>query len=262
MSGVLITIIVIALVLLMLVYSSVRVVQEYERGVIFRLGRLVGPRGPGLFFMIPFVDQMQKMDLRVVTLDVPTQEVITRDNVTVKVNAVVFFRVFDPSMAVTKVSDFIRATSQISQTTLRSVLGQSELDDLLANREQVNQRLQKIIDEATEPWGVKVSTVEVKDVELPQAMQRAMGAQAEAERERRAKIVHAEGEAQAAERLAQAAKIISAEPGALQLRYMQTLTQISTERTNTIVFPMPIDMLTAFLGNRLSGASGGDDSKQ
>ncbi|MBI3952970.1 MAG: slipin family protein [Chloroflexi bacterium] len=256
MQAVVILVLVIAAIVFMLAAASVRVVQEYERGVIFRLGRLVGPRGPGLFFMIPFVDRMQKMDLRVVTLDVPAQEVITRDNVTVKVNAVVFFRVFDPSMAVTKVADFIRATSQISQTTLRSVLGQSELDDLLANREQVNQRLQKIIDEATEPWGVKVSTVEVKDVELPQAMQRAMGAQAEAERERRAKIVHADGEAQAAERLAQAAQIIGTQPAALQLRYLQTLTQISTERTNTIVFPMPIDMLTAFLGSRPGGSGG------
>ena len=262
MSGTLIGIIAVALAVLLLTYSSIRIVQEYERGVIFRLGRLVGAKGPGLFFMIPFVDQMQKMDLRVVTLDVPAQEVITRDNVTVKVTAVVFFRVFDPSMAVTKVMDFVRATSQISQTTLRSVLGQSELDELLANREQLNQRLQQIIDEATEPWGVKVSTVEAKDVELPQAMQRAMGAQAEAERERRAKIVHAEGEAQAAERLAQAAQILGTQPAALQLRYLQTLTQISTERTNTIVFPMPMDLLSAFLGNRLPAAGGGGEPKQ
>jgi regulator of protease activity HflC (stomatin/prohibitin superfamily) len=225
MQAAIIVVVVIAAMIFIVAMASIRVVQEYERGVIFRLGRLVGPRGPGLFFMIPFIDRMQKMDLRVVTLDVPAQEVITRDNVTVKVNAVVYFRVFDPAMAVTKVLDFIRATSQISQTTLRSVLGQSELDELLANREQVNQRLQHIIDEGTEPWGVKVSTVEVKDVELPQTMQRAMAAQAEAERERRAKIVHAEGEAQAAERLAQAAQVIGSQPAALQLRYLQTLTQ-------------------------------------
>ena len=250
-------------VVVLLAAASIKIVQEYERGVIFRLGRLIGAKGPGLFFIIPFIDRMQKMDLRVVTLDVPAQEVITKDNVTVKVNAVVFFRVFDPSMAVTKVFDYIRATSQFSQTTLRSVLGQSALDDLLANREQVNQRLQQIIDEATEPWGVKVSTVEVKDVELPQTMQRAMAAQAEAERERRAKIVHAEGEAQAAERLAQAAQIIGTQPAALQLRYLQTLTQIATERTNTIIFPLPIDLLTAFLGPRLPAAAGGsDDNKQ
>src|SRR4030042_3969138 len=203
---------IISLVVLIFILMAVKVVTEHERGVIFRLGRLVGARGPGLFFIIPFVDRMVKVDLRVITMDVPPQEVITKDNVTVKVNAVVFFRVVDPEASVVKVLDFVRATSQISQTTLRNVLGQSELDELLASREKLNQTLQKIIDEHTDPWGVKVSTVEIKDVELPEGMRRSMGAQAEAERERRAKIIHADGEAQEAERLAAAGKIIGREP--------------------------------------------------
>jgi regulator of protease activity HflC (stomatin/prohibitin superfamily) len=228
--------------------SAVRIVQEYERGVIFRLGRLIGAKGPGLFLIIPIIDRMLKVDLRVVTLDVPSQEVITKDNVTVKVNAVVFFRVVDPSAAIVQVEDFRRATWNISQTTLRNVVGQSELDDLLANREEINHKLQQIIDETTEPWGVKVTIVEVKDVELPQSMQRAMAKQAEAEREKRAKIVHAEGEANAAKTLAEAAEVMSANPVSVQLRYLQTLTEISVEKNSTIIFPVPVDLLEGFLG--------------
>ncbi len=223
--------------------SAIKIVQEYERGVIFRLGRLVGSKGPGLFFIIPIIDRMVKVDLRVVTLDVPSQEVITKDNVTVKVNAVVFFRVVDPSEAIVQVEDFRRATWNISQTTLRNVVGQSELDDLLANREEINSKLQQIIDEATEPWGVKVSIVEVKDVELPQAMQRAMAKQAEAEREKRAKIVHAEGEHNAAEKLVRAAELMTEHPVSIQLRYLQTLTEISVEKNSTIIFPVPMDIM-------------------
>ena len=230
------------LVLISIIPAAVKIVQEYERGVIFRLGRLVGARGPGLFFIIPIIDRMIKVDLRVVTLDVPSQEVITRDNVTVKVNAVVFFRVVDPSDAIVQVEDFQRATWNMSQTTLRNVVGQSELDDLLANREEINQKLQQIIDEATEPWGVKVSIVEVKDVELPQPMQRAMAKQAEAEREKRAKIVHAEGEYSAAQNLAKAAELMSNQPVSIQLRYLQTLTEISVEKNSTIIFPVPLDI--------------------
>jgi regulator of protease activity HflC (stomatin/prohibitin superfamily) len=222
---------------------AVRIVQEYERGVIFRLGRLVGARGPGLFFIIPVVERMVKVDLRTVTMDVPTQEAITRDNVTVKVNAVIYFQVLDPEAAVVKVLDHFRATSQIAQTTLRSVLGQSDLDELLSKREEINQRLQKIIDEQTEPWGVKVTVVEVKDVELPQGMQRAMARQAEAERERRAKIINAEGEFQAAERLAQAGRIMAATPTTIQLRFLQTLVEVASERNSTIILPVPVDLL-------------------
>ncbi len=232
---------------ILIISSAVRIVQEYERGVIFRLGRLVGAKGPGLFFIIPLIDRMLKVDLRVVTLDVPSQEVITKDNVTVKVNAVVFFRVVDPSAAIVQVEDFKRATWNISQTTLRNVVGQSELDDLLANREEINNKLQQIIDETTEPWGVKVTIVEVKDVELPQSMQRAMAKQAEAEREKRAKIVHAEGEAVAAERLADAANIMAANPVSVQLRYLQTLTEISVEKNSTIIFPVPVDLLEGIM---------------
>jgi regulator of protease activity HflC (stomatin/prohibitin superfamily) len=226
---------------------SIKVVAEYERGVIFRLGRLVGAKGPGLFFIIPFFDRMVKVDLRVVTMDVPAQEIITHDNVTVRVNAVVYFRVTDPEAAVTKILDHIRATSLISQTTLRNVIGQSELDEVLAEREKLNQKLQTIIDEATEPWGVKVSIVEIKDVELAESMRRSMAAQAEAERERRAKIIHAEGEYQASERLAEAARVLSAEPTALQLRYLQTLTEIASEKNSTVIFPVPIDLIAPFL---------------
>ncbi|HLC03990.1 MAG TPA: slipin family protein [Anaerolineales bacterium] len=223
--------------------SAVKIVQEYERGVIFRLGRLVGPRGPGLFLILPVIDRMVKVDLRVITLDVPSQEAITRDNVTVKVNAVVFFRVIDPSASVVQVEDFRRATWNIAQTTLRNVLGQFELDDLLSNREKINTRLQQIIDETTEPWGVKVGIVEVKDVELPQTMQRAMAKQAEAEREKRAKIVHAEGELDAAVKLTEAADLMSKHPVSVQLRYLQTLNEISVEKNSTIIFPVPVDIL-------------------
>ena len=230
----------------MILMMAIKIVTEYERGVIFRLGRLVGAKGPGLFLIIPFVDRMVKVDLRVITMDVPSQEVITKDNVTVRVNAVVYFRVVDPESSVVKVLDHIRATSQISQTTLRNVLGQSELDELLAQREKLNQMLQKIIDEHTDPWGVKVSTVEIKEVELAVEMKRSMAAQAEAERERRAKIIHAEGELQASEKLAQAAHILGKEPTAIQLRFLSTITEIATEKTNTIVFPLPMEFLKAF----------------
>jgi regulator of protease activity HflC (stomatin/prohibitin superfamily) len=247
---------VVLFVVLPLVGSSVRVVQEYERGVVFRLGRLVGPRGPGLFFILPFVDRMVKIDLRVVTMEVPPQEVITRDNVTMRVSAVLYFRVVDPGRAVTAVADYVRASFQIAQTTLRSVLGESELDELLANREQINDRLQRIIDTQTEPWGVKVSTVEVKDVELPESMQRAMARQAEAEREKRAKIIHAGGELEAAQTLADAARVIGSQPQTLQLRYLQTLTEISAERNSTIIFPVPIDLLAPFFGQSAASQDG------
>jgi regulator of protease activity HflC (stomatin/prohibitin superfamily) len=239
----LIVLAVVAVFIMIVLASAIKVVKEYERGVVFRLGRLVGPRGPGLILLIPFIERMVKVDLRTVTMDVPSQEVITRDNVTVRVNAVSYFRVMDPSAAVNNVTDYVRATSQIAQTTLRSVLGQSALDELLSEREQINLELQKIIDEQTEPWGVKVSIVEVKDVELPQSMQRAMARQAEAEREKRAKIIHAEGEFQASKQLAGAAAVIAAEPVALQLRYLQTLTEIGAEKNTTVVFPLPIELL-------------------
>ncbi len=238
--------IIIAAIVLVLAGSAIKVVTEYERGVIFRLGRLVGAKGPGLFLIVPFIDRMVKVDLRVVTMDVPSQEVITKDNVTVRVNAVVFFRVVDPESSVVKVLDHIRATSQISQTTLRNVLGQSELDELLAQREKLNQMLQKIIDEHTDPWGVKVSAVEIKDVELAEEMKRSMAAQAEAERLRRAKIINAEGELQASEKLTQAAHVIGTEPTAIQLRYLSTLADIASEKNSTILFPLPIEILKAF----------------
>ncbi len=243
-------VLIVALVIfaIIILAAAIRIVNEYERGVVFRLGRYVGVRGPGLIFLIPFIERMVKVDLRVVTMDVPRQECITLDTVTVKVDAVVYFRVVRPEDAVLNVEQYIRATSLLSQTTLRNVVGQSELEDLLAHRDKINERLQALIDEGTEPWGIKVSMVEVRDVELPESMQRAMAAQAEAERERRAKIVHADGEFQAAEKLAQAARVIASEPAALQLRYMQTLTTISTERTNTVVFPLPIDLLKPWLG--------------
>jgi len=240
-------IVIIVVVILFILSLAVKIVAEYERGVIFRLGRLIGAKGPGLFFIIPFVDRMVKVDLRVVTMDVPSQEVITKDNVTVRVNAVVYFRVVDPEASVVKVLDHIRATSQISQTTLRNVLGQSELDELLSKREKLNQTLQAIIDEHTDPWGIKVSVVEIKEVELPETMRRSMAAQAEAERERRAKIIHAEGEYQASEKLAQAATIIAKEPVTLQLRYLQTLTEIASEKNSTIIFPIPIDLISMFM---------------
>ena len=243
----------VAVFLVIVFFSAVKVVQEYERGVVFRLGRLVGPRGPGLILLIPFVERMQKVDLRTVTMEIPAQEVITRDNVTVKVNAVSYFRVLDPNAATVNVADYIRATSQIAQTTLRSVLGQSSLDDLLSEREKINLELQQIIDQQTEPWGVKVSIVEVKDVELPQSMQRAMARQAEAEREKRAKIIHAEGEFQASQQLAQAAEVINQNPVTIQLRYLQTLTEIGVEKNTTIIFPLPIELIGAVLG---AGANG------
>lgn len=238
---------IIVVVLLILIPMAIKIVQEYERGVIFRLGRLIGAKGPGFFLIIPFFDRMVKVDLRVVTMDVPPQDVITKDNVTVKVNAVVYFRVVDPEASVVKVLDHIRATSLISQTTLRNVLGQSELDELLAQREMLNQKLQQIIDEQTDPWGVKVSIVEIKDVELPETMRRSMAAQAEAERERRAKIIHADGEFQASQRLSEAGAIIAKEPTTLQLRYLQTLTEIASEKSSTIIFPLPMDILAAFM---------------
>jgi len=238
------------ILLIPLLPFSVRIVSEYERGVIFRLGRLIGAKGPGLFILIPIVDRMQKVDLRTVTLDVPSQEAITRDNVTVKVNAVIYFRVVEPTLAVVRILDYVRATSQISQTTLRSVLGQSDLDELLGQREQINQRLQHIIDEQTEPWGVKVTAVEVKDVELPSTMQRAMARQAEAERERRAKIISADGEYQASERLREAAEVMAAEPITVQLRFLQTLTEVAAENNSTIVFPVPVDLIEMFMRDR------------
>jgi regulator of protease activity HflC (stomatin/prohibitin superfamily) len=234
--------------LIVIASAAIKIVQEYERGVIFRLGRLIGAKGPGLFFIIPFIDRMVKVDLRVVTLDVPAQECITRDNVTVKVNAVAYFRVVEPTSAIVQVEDYKRATWQIAQTTLRNVIGQSELDELLAHRERINTKLQQIIDEQTEPWGIKVSIVEIKDVELPATMQRAMARQAEAEREKRAKIIHAEGEYQAAQTLAQAAETIGRVPAAIQLRYLQTLTEIATEKNSTIIFPVPVEFLRGLAG--------------
>ncbi len=228
---------------LMVLLASIKIVPEYERGVIFRLGRLMGARGPGLFLVVPVYERMVRVDTRVITMDVPAQEVITLDNVTIKVNAVLYFQVVNPNWAVTKVMDYIRATMQIAQTTLRSVVGQGELDELLAKRDLINQKLQKIIDEQTEPWGIKVTIVEVKDVELPQNMQRAMAKQAEAEREKRAKLIHAEGELQASRALAQAAEIMAKEPVTLQLRYLQTLTEIAVEKNSTIIFPLPIEII-------------------
>ena len=238
---------IIAVVVIILLSAAIKIVQEYERGGVFRLGRFVGLRGPGLVFLIPFIERMRKMDLRVVTMDIPSQECITVDNVTVKVDAVVYFRVVDAANAILKVYDYAKATYLLAQTTLRNVVGQSALDELLAQRDRLNAKIQVSVDEGTDPWGIKVSMVEVKNVELPETMQRAMAAQAEAERDRRAKVVHAEGEYQAAQRLADAAQIIGTQPTALQLRYLQTLGAIATERTNTILFPLPIDMVTPFL---------------
>ncbi len=223
--------------------SAIRIVREYERGVIFRLGRLIGAKGPGLFFIIPLVDSMVRVDLRTITLDVPPQEVITRDNVPANVNAVVYFRVMDAQASVVEVLDFIEATRQISMTTLRSVLGRAELDEILGEREKLNRQLQEIIDEHTDPWGIKVITVEIKDVKIPADMQRAIAAQAEAERDRRSKIIHAQAELQAAEKLGQAADIMNRSPGALQLRYLETLSDIASENSSTVVFPVPIDLL-------------------
>lgn len=235
------TLVVFIVVVVFIGSSVVKIAKEWERGVVLRLGRFSGIKGPGLFFLIPFIDRPIFVDLRVVTMDVPSQEAITKDNVTVKVNAILYFRVIDPAKAIVSVEDFRRATWNIAQTTLRNVIGQSELDELLARRERVNERLQEMIDEQTEPWGVKVSIVEVKDVELPQTMQRAMAKQAEAEREKRAKLIHAEGEYNAAQQLTAAAATMAQEPAALQLRYLQTLTEIAVEKNSTIIFPVPID---------------------
>ncbi|MBR9975933.1 MAG: slipin family protein [Bacteroidetes bacterium] len=242
--------IVIIVFILMLLASSIRILREYERGVIFRLGRLIDAKGPGLILLIPLVDRMVKVSLRTIVLDVPPQDVITRDNVSVKVSAVVYFRVLDASKAIVEVENFLFATSQLSQTTLRSILGQSELDELLAEREKINKWLQEIIDMQTEPWGIKVSLVEVKHIDLPQEMQRAMAKQAEAERERRAKVIAAEGEFQASTKLAEAAKILSTDPAALQLRYLQTLTIVAAENNSTTLFPIPIDLFKPFLDPR------------
>jgi regulator of protease activity HflC (stomatin/prohibitin superfamily) len=233
---------------LIAVGASVRILREYERGVVFRLGRLIAQKGPGLILLIPLVDRMVKIDLRTVTLNIPPQEVITRDNVPCRVNAVAYFRVVDSNRAVVDVENYLIATSQISQTALRSVLGKAELDQLLADRERLNEELQKIIDESTEPWGVKVTAVEIKDVEIPEQMQRAMARQAEAERERRAKIINSEGEFQAAQKLTDAADIISTNPASLQLRYLQTLLEIGTNQNTTVVFPLPMDVLEPFIG--------------
>jgi regulator of protease activity HflC (stomatin/prohibitin superfamily) len=246
--GILTVLVVIVVLALIVAISAIRIINQYERGVVFRLGRLIALRQPGLNFIIPFgIDRLVKMDMRVITLEVPPQEIITNDNVTAKVNAVIYFQVIDAQRAVTEVLNYINATSQIAQTTLRAALGQATLDELLANRDKINQNLQKIIDEQTEPWGIKVAVVEIKDVELPSTMQRAMAKQAEAEREKRAKIINAEGEFQASQTLANAAQIISSQQGALQLRFLQTLVEIGYEKNTTIVFPIPIDLLRPIL---------------
>ncbi|MGN6258545.1 MAG: slipin family protein [Solirubrobacterales bacterium] len=247
--------IVLAFFALIALGTSVRVLREYERGVIFRLGRLIAQKGPGLILLIPLVDRMVKVDLRTVTLNIPPQEVITRDNVPAGVNAVAYFRVVDPNKAVVEVENYLLATSQISQTALRSVLGKAEFDQLLSDRERLNEELQKIIDESTEPWGIKVTAVEIKDVEIPEQMQRAIARQAEAERERRAKIINSEGEWQAAQKLTDAADIISTNPASLQLRYLQTLLEIGSNQNTTVVFPLPMDVFEPFLGAVKDGAS-------
>ncbi|MFP4481603.1 MAG: slipin family protein [Thermovirgaceae bacterium] len=234
------------LILVVILAAALRIVPEYQRGVVFRLGRFVGVKGPGLVIIVPFVDKLYRVDLRVVTLDVPYQEVITRDNVPVKVNAVVYFRVLDPAKSIIEVENYIMATSQLSQTTLRSVVGRADLDDVLSARDKINMELQQIIDERTDPWGIKVSAVEVKELELPETMKRAMARQAEAERDRRAKIIAAEGELQAAEKLTEAAKMMEASPVTIQLRYLQTLNEVAAENNSTTLFPIPIDMLKAF----------------
>jgi regulator of protease activity HflC (stomatin/prohibitin superfamily) len=246
MAGTFIAIGIVVLFLIIILPATIRIVWQYEAGVVFRLGRLVGTRQPGIRVIFPFVDTMRKIDTRVVVINVPAQEVITKDNVTLKVDAIIFFRVIHPEASIIQVADFRAATFQIAQTTLRSVLGKSDLDELLAHRENINLAIREIIDEHTAPWGMKVTAVEVKDVELPVTMQRAMAAQAEAERERRGKVIHADGEFQAAQKLADAAKIIASEPAALQLRYLQTLVTIATEKTNTIVFPLPMEIMSAF----------------
>lgn len=243
------------IIIILILASMIKVIREYERAVIFRLGRIIGAKGPGLIILIPVIDKMVKVDLRTVAMDVPPQEIITRDNVPIKVDAVVYFRAFDPVKVVNEVRDYVYATSQISQTTLRSILGQVELDEVLAKRDEINHRLQSIIDRETDPWGVKVSLVEIKAVELPEGMKRAMAKQAEAERERRAKIINAEGEYQAAEKLVDAAKMISKQPIALQLRYLQTLVEVSAEKNSTTLFPIPIDLFKPFIENIAKSSS-------
>jgi regulator of protease activity HflC (stomatin/prohibitin superfamily) len=258
-TGTLIVLGVIVLLALIVAFSSLRIANEYERGVVFRLGRLIALKGPGLFFIIPFgVDRLVKIDLRVITLEVPPQEIITSDNVTAKVNAVIYFQVIDAQRAVVQVLNYINATSQISQTTLRAVLGQSTLDELLGQRDLINQNLQKIIDEQTEPWGIKVAVVEIKDVELPSTMQRAMAKQAEAEREKRAKIINADGEFQASQTLANAARVISSEPGALQLRFLQTMVEIGSEKNTTVIMPLPIELIRPLIDVVQRGGGNGD----
>jgi regulator of protease activity HflC (stomatin/prohibitin superfamily) len=254
LSPALVAVAVLGVFALIIVAAAVRILREYERGVVFRLGRLIAQKGPGLILLIPFIDQMVRVDLRTVTLNVPPQEVITKDNVTARVNAVAYFRVVDPNKAITDVENYLLATSQIAQTTLRSVLGKAELDSLLAERERLNVELQQIIDEQTEPWGVKVTTVEVKDVEIPQEMQRAIARQAEAERERRAKVIAADGEFQASAKLSQAADVMSRNPATLQLRYLQTLLEMGVNQNTTIVFPLPIELMNAFQGGNRGSA--------
>lgn len=247
--------IVVAFFVLILLFNMIKILREYERGVIFRLGRLIGAKGPGLIILIPMIDKMVRVDLRVLTFDVPSQDVITKDNVSVKVNAVLYFQVVDSNKAIVSVANYFEATSQIAQTTLRSVLGQVELDDLLANREKINRELQRIIDEHTEPWGIKVSVVEVKNVDLPAEMIRAIARQAEAERERRSKVIHAEGEFQAAQKLTDAARVMSQAPNAIQLRFLQTLVEVSAEKNSTVIFPVPIDLLES-VKNLMDSKSG------
>jgi regulator of protease activity HflC (stomatin/prohibitin superfamily) len=259
MTGAIVAIAVVVVLLVVLVPATVRIVQEYERGVIFRLGRLVGAKGPGLFFIVPFFDRMRKVDLRVITIDVPSQEAITGDNIPVQVNAVIYFRVINPEDAIVQVADFMQATLLIAQTTLRSIVGQTELDQLLSERDQVNLKLQEIIDQETDPWGIKVSAVELRDVEIPENMQRVIARQAEAERERRAKVIHAEGEFQAAQRLADAGRVLSEQPASLQLRYLSTLTEMATEHTSTLVFPLPVDLITSLM-SRLTAMTKKSDS--
>lgn len=256
MSSIGVFVAIIAVVLM----SAVKIMKEYERAVIFRLGRAVGSRGPGLVLIIPFIEKAQRVDLRTVTMDIPAQEVITRDNVSVKVNAVLYFRVLQPEKAVIQVLDYLYGTSQLAQTTLRSVCGQAELDDLLAERDRINQQLQEIIDQQTEPWGVKVRAVEVKQIDLPADMQRAMAKQAEAEREKRSKVIHAEGEMLASQRLADAARVLQSEPAALQLRYLQTLSEIATENSSTTIFPIPIDLLRPFYDKAVEASNSTDES--
>ena len=255
MGAAIAVVVVLVLLLVFVLSAGIRILREYERGVIFRLGRLIAQKGPGLIVLIPIVDQMVRIDLRTITLSVPPQEVITKDNVTVRVTAVAYFRVIDPNKAVTEVENFLLATTQVAQTTLRSVLGKAELDTLLSERDRLNSELQQIIDTQTEPWGVKVTSVEVKDVELPQDMQRAIARQAEAERERRAKVIAADGEFQAAQKLSEAAEIIGRHPATLQLRYLQTLLDLGVTQNSTIVFPLPIDLVTAFMPKGKDGGS-------